>query len=753
MPVIKKVFLFLLIFTLSSSAALKLGEVKKSSRISDGLKNMHGDAFISSIMIGLRSSSYFSAINKNDTIEIPISSEKSVKVVRTKQRTTVNGGLYWRGVVIGNEEGYCDLFVRNKLISGAIYLSDIVYKLDALSSNSIRLVTLDPDARPEIHNCGIDSKNCKNDKVEILKKTNRSKRAPIYVDLLILYPSQIETQMGGATAMENEILFRIEEANEAFENSLMDTRFRLAHHQVISTSEIPAAALSASNVSGSSLAVSLRKQYKADLVSHWNYGGTAGSGNNYNSSYSSAYNTSNFSDVQSRYTFVHECGHNMGGKHDRYTYIIQNRENELEDYYYKYGHMFDYGSNTARTIMAYNQCSYVGIGGSCTRVPYFSNPNVEYNGAVTGIEDPNKWAAYNAKRIDECSPTVSEFEDGNPVILYTLTVNGGAGDGNYEPGVEVSISADDPVIGKIFDKWTGDVSSVVDVNSSNTTIAISNSDLTITATYKDEVIDTVDGSPNLVEIAGWEVDHDNFGNSSVDTGSSLIINDVVKANFIIGSSDEPNDIWPYGSVTAYLDSATDISMLKYIKITYKSDKPIYVSLPQSPLADSGTSYMYEIPASTSDTTVLLEVAKFNQPDWIESYQKADLDLNVVKAISFEMTADGSGQTVEIIEVILYGYDLPVAILSEKSSIGKDLAIRGIDKSNINISIPISGDYSLEIYSLDGKLIKSLNKSVLNQGIHKISWNGLNLASKLYFVTLEGMGMKTARKFILKADKF
>lgn len=752
MLLFKKSALILLIYVLSSYSALEIGEVSENRFSSENLKELHGDAYISSVTINLNRSSVISGIELEDTVIIPLTSKKTVVAVKSKMRKTLNGGLFWRGNVLGNEDGYCDFFVRNNFVTGAVYLNDIVYKLDALSPNSIRLVSLDPDAREEdFHNCGIDAPG--EEKEEIKTKAEKFRRAPVYVDLLILYPQQIESNMGGSAAMENEILYRIEEANEAFENSLMDTRFRLAHHQVISTSEIPAAASSASNVSGSSLAVSLRKQYKADLVSHWNYGGTAGSGNNYNGSYSSAYNTSNFSDVQSRYTFVHECGHNMGAKHDRYTYIEQGRESELEDYYYKYGYLIDYGSNSARTIMAYDQCGDVGIGGSCTRVPYFSNPNVTYQGAVTGVNPPSSAAAYNALRIDECSPSVSEFEDGNPVVTYTLTVNSGLGDGDYEEGAIVTITADEPIAGKLFDKWSGDISSVANVNNSSTTVTIGTSNISVTAIYKDEVIDTTDASPDLVGIAGWEADHDSFGNSSVDTGNAIIVNDVVTANFTIGASNATDKIWPYGSVTAYLDSAADISELKYIKVTYKSSKPVNVTLPQPPLLDDGISYMYEIPASSSDTTVLLDVSKFDQPDWIIASQEAVLDLSIIKSISFEMTADGADQSIEISEVILYGYDLPVSNFENNFTGIQNLAIGGVTSENINLSIPTDGAYNLEIFTADGRLIRKIHNNHLKKGIQNISWDGITLASKLYFITVEGGGLKATEKFIINGSKF
>ncbi len=240
MLLLKKSTLFLLIFVLSSYSALKIGEVSKSRISSEGLRELHGEAFISSANININRSAVLSSIELEDTVLIPITTSKIIKAVKSKMRKTLNGGVFWRGDIIEEDDGYCDLFIRNNLVSGAVHLSDIVYKLDGISPTSVRLVTLDPDAREEdMHNCGIDTPMEENEQLRVSPK--RLDRAPIYVDLLILYPQQIETNMGGSAAMENEVLYRIEEANEAFENSLMDTRFRLAHHQVISTSDIPAA--------------------------------------------------------------------------------------------------------------------------------------------------------------------------------------------------------------------------------------------------------------------------------------------------------------------------------------------------------------------------------------------------------------------------------------------------------------------------------------------------------------------------------
>jgi hypothetical protein len=67
---------------------------------------------------------------------------------------------------------------------------------------------------------------------------------------------------------------------------------------------------------------------------------------------------------------------------------------------------------------------------------------------------------------------------------YTLTVNSGSGGGSYTNGAQVQIAAN-PVSGKIFAQWTGDVAYAASVTSSPTTVTMSTNAVTLTATYTD----------------------------------------------------------------------------------------------------------------------------------------------------------------------------------------------------------------------------------------------------------------------------
>lgn len=69
--------------------------------------------------------------------------------------------------------------------------------------------------------------------------------------------------------------------------------------------------------------------------------------------------------------------------------------------------------------------------------------------------------------------------------FYNLIVDSGTGDGSYIAGATIPISADPPANGKTFDKWTGSTSGIANINNASTTLTMPVGDITITATYKD----------------------------------------------------------------------------------------------------------------------------------------------------------------------------------------------------------------------------------------------------------------------------
>ena len=102
------------------------------------------------------------------------------------------------------------------------------------------------------------------------------------------------------------------------------------------------------------------------------------------------------------YSFGHEIGHLLGCRHDPFV------DNSTTPF--AYGHGYVHPSKTWRTIMAYgNACNW------CPRLPYWSNPNVIYNGSPMGTT-----ATHDNTRVwNERSNTVMAFRQPDNDVSFT----------------------------------------------------------------------------------------------------------------------------------------------------------------------------------------------------------------------------------------------------------------------------------------------------------------------------------------------
>ena len=84
-----------------------------------------------------------------------------------------------------------------------------------------------------------------------------------------------------------------------------------------------------------------------------------------------------------------------------------------------------------------------------------------------------------------------------PTTTYAVTVNNGTGSGNYAAGASVTIIADAPENGKVFDKWTtSDGVTFANASSTTTSFTMPAKPVTVTATYRDmETVATPTFSP------------------------------------------------------------------------------------------------------------------------------------------------------------------------------------------------------------------------------------------------------------------
>jgi hypothetical protein len=263
------------------------------------------------------------------------------------------------------------------------------------------------------------------------------------------------------------------------------------------------------------------------------------------------------------------------------------------------------------------------------------------------------------------------------------------------------------------------------------------------------VIDTTNPSESLLLIAGWEADADDLG-STVDTGSAIINSGVMKAGF--NQVAQPNDsTWPWVSVTAYTDPNAKFDRVKWIKMTYKCNTAVKVSLPQPPLSDEGSSYMIEVPASNSWKTELLKVADFKQPDWVTT--TTPLNLSIIHDVMFTPLVDavnGGSATLEINNVILYGYEEATPVVSGHSRVNNNgLSIDRVTPLYANISVPEDGIYTLSAFTVNGRLIDLIENRHFNRGTHKVPWNGRSAGAQMCLIRLENGSQHVVKKAVIQ----
>lgn len=236
------------------------------------------------------------------------------------------------------------------------------------------------------------------------------------IDVMVVYTPAAGSAVGGTTPMLNLINLAVTETNQTYGYSGIIQRLHLVRAAEVSYTEttFDAALYDLTNPSDGKMDIvhTLRNTYAADevvlIVNNPQYCGLAWLMQTVTTAFEDhAFAVVNWQCATGYYSFGHELGHNMGAHHDYYAVSKYNQGSGA--YWYSYGYV-----NTTkrwRTVMAYNDaCADLGF--NCTRIPYWSNPNVYYDGVPVGTASANNrltlnntaWTVANF-RIGESPPT------------------------------------------------------------------------------------------------------------------------------------------------------------------------------------------------------------------------------------------------------------------------------------------------------------------------------------------------------------
>lgn len=109
----------------------------------------------------------------------------------------------------------------------------------------------------------------------------------------------------------------------------------------------------------------------------------------------------------------------------------------------------------------------------------YSRPDLEWFPVASIANMDHNVANWLEKNIHQLA-----MQEPIPPEVYKLTIKNGFGSGEYEANTIVSIKADAPEIGTIFDHWSGDhLENIANATASNTTYKMPHQDITLEAHY------------------------------------------------------------------------------------------------------------------------------------------------------------------------------------------------------------------------------------------------------------------------------
>jgi peptidyl-Asp metalloendopeptidase len=318
------------------------------------------------------------------------------------------GGFSWIGHLEGVELSQVTLVVRDGMMVGNVTAPGVFYRV-RYAGDGVHVVqqadwaAFPPEAEPipvTAPEGGVDRG------AGALAEDDGS-----IIEVLVVYTDDVLAYYGGDTGLvESMIHLAVSETNAGYANSDVDQRLYLVHTAMIPYDETDfdwSLTLSRLRSHGDGYfdevtqpGTGLRDTYCADevvlIVTDTGYCGIA----YLMSSVSHGFEDWAFAVVSRTcatgyYSFAHELGHNMGAHHDRANASGQGA------FDYSYGYQAP--DEAFRTVMAYN-CA-----GGCTRVNYWSNPDVSYGGQPMGVVYTSPESADNHLTLNNTALTVANF--------------------------------------------------------------------------------------------------------------------------------------------------------------------------------------------------------------------------------------------------------------------------------------------------------------------------------------------------------
>jgi peptidyl-Asp metalloendopeptidase len=334
------------------------------------------------------------AMRLADAINLNFSAQRSVplEVVSVEERTPQDYSLFGRSPA-GEDEA--TLVVQGSTVVGTIRSGGELYRVRPLGGGMQALIRVDQGAFPPDHPPEYE---------ELEEQQDQLRRAPVRSQNLrdscaeytaiVAYTPAAAAEAGDIDAL---IQLALDETNQGYGNSAVNTSIALAHKYQTNYTESGDMALDRDrfriqNDGFMDEIHALRDQFAADvallITGSGNFCGIAA---DIYADADTAFAVVGQNCATGYYSFAHEVGHLQGARH--------NPEADPTPTPFSYGHGFFHQPDQWRTIMSY------ACPAGCTRLDYWSNPNVDYNQVAMGTAATH----HNARVLNETACEVANF--------------------------------------------------------------------------------------------------------------------------------------------------------------------------------------------------------------------------------------------------------------------------------------------------------------------------------------------------------
>lgn len=328
---------------------------------------------------------------QGDSASLNVPNQRALTFSKQSVETKGADNFIWQGK-LSDVPGTATLVVHDGNVTGTVQDGTDLYRIEPVGGGVHAIVKVDQSKFPPEHPPSFENKEREQrGSLQLQGAPANLHDGPVGIDVLVAYTPSAKASVADIDAT---IQLAVAEANQSYVNSGINIKLNLVDSFQISYTETGKSfdTILADFVANSTVN-QRRDSSGADLaaliINQTDYCGLA---DDIMAKASTAFAVVHYSCATGYYSFAHELGHLMGARHDE--------AHDSTTSPFAYGHGFQHTASPAwRTVMAYD-CT-----GGCSRLQYWSNPNVNYSGQAMGTTGTND----NARVLNGTAVTVAGF--------------------------------------------------------------------------------------------------------------------------------------------------------------------------------------------------------------------------------------------------------------------------------------------------------------------------------------------------------